>query len=101
MATIHAEIATSHEAACIAKQENSGATVLLRSGEAAKHVLLRPPFPTLGELDEQLLNHSGDNVARGDGVNSNVVGAPFGGEVASELNNSSLASIVGGANKTL
>ena len=101
MATIHAQVASSHEAASITEQEDSSATVLFRSGETAKHVLFGPLVATFGELDEQLLNHSSNNVTRGDGVDADVICAPFGGEVACELEDSSLASVICGANKTL
>lgn len=101
MATIHAQVASSHEATSIAEQEDSSATVLFWSRETAKHVLFGPLVATFRELDEQLLNHSGNNVTRGDGVDADVVGAPFGSEVACELDDSSLASIICGANKTL
>lgn len=101
MATIHAQVASSHETASIAKQKDSSATVLFRSGETTKHVLFGPLVAAFRVLDEQLLNHSGNNVTRGDGVDADVVGAPFGREVAGELEDSSLASIICGANKTL
>ena len=101
VATIHSQVTSSHEAASIAEQEDSGATVLFRSGETGKHVLFGPLVATVGKLDEQFLNHSGDNVARGDGVHADVVGTPFSSEVAGELKNSSLASVICGANKAL
>lgn len=101
MATIHAKVTSSHEAAGIAEKEDSGATVLFRSGETGKHVLFGPLVAAFGELDKQLLNHGGDDVARGDGVDADVIGAPFGSEVAGELDDSSLASVICGANKTL
>lgn len=101
VATIHAQVAASHEAAGIAEQEDRGATVLLWPGEAAQHVLLGPLVPAVGELDEQLLDHGGDDVAGGDGVDADVVGAPFGGEIAGELEDSGLAGIVCGTNQTL
>jgi hypothetical protein len=101
VAAIHAQVTSSHEAASIAEKEDSGATVLFRPGETGKHVLLGPLVAAFGELDKQLLNHSGDNVARGDGVDADVVGAPFGSEVAGELDDSSFASVICGANKAL
>jgi hypothetical protein len=101
VATIHAEVATSHEAASIAKQEDCGATVLFWAGETAKHVLFGPLLTTLRELNKQVLNHGSDNVAWGDSVDANVIGTPFGSEVASKLDNCGLASVVCGANKTL
>lgn len=101
MATIHAQVASSHEAASIAEQEDSSATVLFRSGETTEHILFGPLVATFRELGEQLLNHSGNNVTWGDGVDADVVGAPFSSEVACKLEDSSLASVICGANKTL
>lgn len=101
MTTIHTEVTASHEAASIANEEDCCTTIFLRPGETTKHILLGPLLATLRELNEQLLDHSCDNVARGDSVNTDIIGSPFGGEVASELENSGLASIVCGANKTL
>lgn len=82
MSTIHAQVAPSHEAARIAEQEDRSATVLLRTRQTAEHVLLRPLVAALWELDEQVLHHGGDDVARGDSVDADVVLAPLGGEVA-------------------
>lgn len=101
MATIHAEVTTSHEAASIAKQEDRGTTVLFRAGETTEHILLGPLLAALGELNEQLLNHSSNNIAWGDGVDADVVGSPFGSKIASKLENSGLAGVVGGANQSL
>lgn len=101
MATIHSQVTSSHEAASIANQEDSGTTVLFRSGKTGKHVLLGPLVATFGKLEKELLNHGGDNVARGDGIHADVVGAPFRSEVAGELEDSCFASVICGANKTL
>ena len=101
MATVHAQVATSHEAASITEQEDGCPAVLLRAGETAKHVFLWPLITAVGEVNEQLLYHRSDNVARRDGVDTNVVLPPLGGEIASELDDSSFAGIVGWANKTL
>lgn len=101
MATVHAQVATSHEAAGVAEQEHGGTAVLLRARQAAQHVLLGPLVAALGELDEELLDHSSHDVAGGDGVDTDVVLAPLGGEVAAQLDDSGLAGIVGGTNQTL
>lgn len=101
MATVHAQVATSHEAAGIAEQENGCTAVLLWPGETTKHVLLRPLVATIREVDEQFLNHSSNNVARGDSVDTNVVLAPLSGEVTAQLDDGGLTGIVGGANETL
>lgn len=82
MSTIHAQVTASHKAAGIAEQEDRGTAVLLRTRQTAEHVLFRPLVAALWELNEQVLHHGGDNVARGDGVDTDVVLAPLGGEVA-------------------
>lgn len=99
--TINAQVATSHKAASITEQEDSSTTVLLGTRQTAQHVLLGPLVASLGEVDEELLHHGGDDVARGDGVDTDVVLAPFGGEVAAELNDGCLAGVVGGADQSL
>lgn len=101
MATVHAQVATSHEAARIAEQEHGGTAVLLRAGQTAQHVLLGPLVAALGELDEQLLDHLGDDVAWGNGVDADVVLAPLGSQVAAQLDDSGFAGVVGGADETL
>lgn len=101
MSAVHAQVAAGHEAAGIAQQEHSGAAVLLRAGQTAQHVLLGPLITTLGEVKEELFHHGGDDVAGGDGVDADVVLAPLGGEVATELDDSGLACVVGGTDETL
>lgn len=101
MATVNAQVAASHEAASIAEQEDGGTAVLLRAGQTAQHVLLGPLVAALGEVNEELLHHGGDDVAGGDGVDADVVLAPFGGEVAAELDDGCFARVVGGADEAL
>lgn len=101
MATVHAQITTSHETACIAEQEHRRTAVLLGTGQTAQHVLLGPLVAALGELDEQLLDHLRDDVARGNGVDADVVLAPFGSQVAAQLDDSGFTGVVGGADETL
>jgi hypothetical protein len=99
--TVHAKVATSHEAAGVAKEEDCCTAVLVRSGKSAEHVLLGPLVAALGELLEQLLDHGGDNVSRGDGVDADIVLTPFRGEVTAKLEHGSLTGIVSGADETL
>lgn len=101
MATVHAQVATSHEAARIAEQEHCGTAVLLWTGQTAQHVLLGPLVAALGELDEQLLDHLGDDVAGGNSVDADVILAPLGGQVAAQLDDGCFAGVVGGADETL
>lgn len=101
VATVHAQVAASHETAGITEQENSGTTVLLGTRQTAEHVLLGPLVAALREINEQLLNHSRDDVARRDSVDTNVVRAPLSCQVPAKLDDGSLASIVGGTNETL
>lgn len=101
MTTVHAQVTAGHEAAGIAEQEHGSAAVFLRTGQAAQHILLGPLVATLGELDKKLLNHGGHDIAGGDGVDTDVVLAPLGSEVAAQLEDSGLAGIIRGADKTL
>jgi hypothetical protein len=63
--------------------------------------VLGPLVAALGELDEELLNHGSDDVAGGDGVDTDVVLTPLSGEVAGELDDGSFASVVGRADEAL
>lgn len=82
VAAIHSQVASRHEATSITEEEDGSTTVFIWVGESAEHVLLGPLIATVRELVEQLLNHGGDNVARGDGVDADVELTPFGSEVA-------------------
>lgn len=99
--TVHAKVATSHEAAGVAKEEDCCTAVLVGCRKSAEHVLLGPLVAALGELFEQLLDHGGDNVSRGDGVDADIVLTPFRGEVTAKLEHGSLTGIVSGADEAL
>lgn len=101
MAAVHAQIAASHEAARVADQENRGTTVLSRTGQTTQHVLFGPLGAALRELEKQILDHLGDNVPRRDGVDADVVLAPFGGQVAAQLDDAGLGSVVRSADEAL
>lgn len=101
MPTIHAQIAARHEAARITDEEDRRSPVLLRVAEFAQHVLGGPVTPALGVLLEERFHHGGDDVARGNGVDADAVGAPFGGEVAGELQYGRFGGVVGGADEAL
>ena len=77
MPPVNPQVTPSHETARVAQKEDGGAAVLGRLAQAAQHVLLRPLGAALGELDEEGLDHVRDDVARGDGVDADAVGAPL------------------------
>lgn len=101
MTTVHAQVASGHEAASVAQKKDGGAPVLLRRGQASEHVLLGPLIAAIRELLEQLLYHGSDNIAGRDGVDTDVVLPPLRGKVTRKLNDSSFASVVGRAYETL
>ena len=98
---IHSQVASGHKAACVADQEHCCTTILGRRAQTAKHVLSGPLLATLGVLDEELLDHGGDDVARGDGVDADAVLAPFGSEVSRELQDTGLGGVVRWADEAL
>ena len=101
MPTINPQITARHERAGITDEEDRGAAVLLRHGELAEHVLRGPVAAAVGELLEERLHHGRDDVAGRDGVDADAVVAPFGGEVAGELEHAGFAGVVGGADEAL
>lgn len=101
MTAIHPQVTPRHEAAGITDQEDGGAAILLGLGHATQHVLLGPLVAALGEFHEELLDHGGDDVAGGDGVDADTVLAPLGREVAAELDDGGLRGVVGGADQSL
>ena len=90
MTAVDAEIGASHEGACVAEEEDGGAAVLVRHADAAKHVLFSPLGFALGVVVKEVLEHLGEDVAGGEGVDPDAVLAPFSSEVAAELHYSSL-----------
>lgn len=101
MTTVHPQITSSHKATGITDQKHSSTAVLFGARQTAQHVLLRPLFATLGELHKEVLDHLGDDVAGADGVDTDVVLAPFGGEVAAELDDGCFGGVVGWADEAL
>lgn len=79
MSAVDAQVRARHEAAGIAEQEDGSAAVVLGLAECAEHVVGGPLGLALGVLDEELLNHVGDDVAGRDGVDADAVGTPFHG----------------------
>lgn len=101
MAPIDPQITGRHETTRVANQKHRRATILIRHAQFAQHVLRRPLSPPLRVLLEQLLYHGGHDVTRGDGVDTNAVLAPFGREVAGELEHAGFACVVGAAYEAL
>ena len=101
MTAINAEIAACHETAGIAQKENSSTSIIVRRGQATKHVFLGPVRSALRVSDEQVLHHGGHNVPGRDGIATNSVHTPFGSEIARQLKNSSFAGVVGRADQSL
>lgn len=101
MTAINPHVRASHEARRIAAQEHSGALIVLSITQPAKHVLCRPIGSSLWELDEELLDHAGDDIARRDGVNADAVHAPFGRKVATQLQHAGFRGVVGCAEQVL
>lgn len=101
MPPINPHITPCHKATRITEQKHRRTTVLARTGQTAEHVILGPGLATLGILDEELLHHGGDDVAGRNGVAADLVGAPFHGEVAGELEDAGFAGVVGGADEAL
>jgi hypothetical protein len=85
MTTVNPKISPCHEAAGVAKQEDSRPSVLLRVAQSLEHVGIRPCSPSLGERLEQASGHGCDDVARRKGVDANAVLSPLRGEVTGEL----------------
>lgn len=94
VASVNAKIATCHEAAGIAEEEDGGAAELLGAADAAEHVLACPLGLALGVVVEEVLKHLGQNIAGGEGVDSDSVLAPFGSQAAPQLDDGGLGWIV-------
>lgn len=101
VSTINLQITTSHEAARITDTEYRSTPVLLRHTQLAQHILRRPVASALGVLLEQGLHHSGRDVAGRNGVHADAVAAPFGSEVAAELEDGGFGGVVGWADEAL
>ena len=101
MSTINLQITARHEAARIADAEHSRTPVLLRHAQLAQHVLRRPVAPALRVFLEQGLDHGGCDVAGRNCVYANAVAAPFGSEVAAELEDGGFGGVVGWADEAL
>jgi len=95
MTAIDPQIRTRHEAARIAQKKDGRTTVLLRVAEATEHVRVGPILPPLRKRVEQASSHGRDDVAGGDGVDADPVLAPFGCQVAGELDDACFGRIIG------
>jgi hypothetical protein len=68
-----------HETASSTDQEHSSAAILARSREPVQHIMFRPLHLSLREFHEQRLDHGRHDVARGDGVDTDVILTPLHG----------------------
>ena len=101
VSTIDPQVRCRHKAARIANEEHCSASILLWHTQLSQHVL-RGPIPlSLRILLKQGFYHGSLDISRRNGINSNTVMAPFGGEVACQLHYGSFAGVVGGTDKTL
>lgn len=94
MATIDAEVSTSHEGRGIRDEEDGSATELGGIRDATEHVLASPLGLTLRVDIEEVLKHLGLNVTGREGVDTDTVLAPFRGEGATKLKDGRLGGIV-------
>jgi hypothetical protein len=97
MPSIDLQIRPCHKAARITYQEHSRAPILGRLTQSPQHILRWPVRLALWVLDKQLLHHGCDNVSWRNGVDADIVHAPFGREVAAELDDTGFGGVVGGA----
>ena len=79
MATINSQVRAGHERTCWTQEEDGCASEIFRSAELAEHVLSGPIDSPFRESLEEFFDHGGDDVARGYGINSDAVFAPFRG----------------------
>ena len=101
VSAVNLQITASHEAARIADAEHGRTPVLLGHTQLAQHVLRRPVAPALGVLLEQSLDHGSCDVAGRNCVYADAVAAPFGSEVAAELEDGGFGGVVGWADEAL
>lgn len=101
MSAVDPQVAAGHKAAGVANAEDGRAAVLFGHGELAEHVLRGPVAAALGVLLEERLDHGRLDVAGRDGVDADAEGAPFGGQIAAELQDGGLRGVVGGADEAL
>lgn len=82
MPAVDPQIRSRHKATRVADQEHRRTTILVGLAQLAQHILRRPiPFP-LWKLLKQRFHHGCDNIAGRDGVDTDAVRAPLGGEIA-------------------
>ena len=98
---VHPQIRPRHERASITDQEHCSAPILLGSRQTSQHILLWPLLLSLRVLLEELLYHCCHNVPWRDGVDPDVMQAPFGRQVSTELDYTCFGCVVCRANKPL
>ena len=77
MASVDAQIRTSHETGCAADDEHCCSAILSRHAELAEHVLRRPIPPPVWVLFEKLFHHGCDDIPRREGVDTDTILAPL------------------------
>ena len=95
MPPINPQIRARHEAARITEQENGRATILLGVAQSLEHIRIGPSSSALGKRFEEAGCHGGHDVAWRKRVDADAVLAPFGGEVAAELEDSGFGGVIG------
>lgn len=94
MSAVNAEVATRHEAAGVAEEEEGGAAILLGLAESLEHVLRGPLRLSLWVLFKQVEEHLGRAISRRECVDTNAVHTPFSGQASSHLHDTSLGGVV-------
>lgn len=98
---IYLQIRTSHERTRVTDQEDRRTPVFPWLRQPSQHILRWPLCLPLRKLDKQLLHHRRHDVSRRDGVDTNIMLAPFRSKVASQLNNACFRCVVCRANQAL
>lgn len=62
MAAINTEVASRHEATRVTEEEHSSTAVFPGQAEPAQHVLLGPGALPIGEILEEILKHSREDI---------------------------------------
>ena len=101
MTPIDPHIRPRHELRSIAQQEDCSPTIIFRLAQLIEHILLWPLLPPLRILNEQLLRHGSDDIARGNRVHADAILAPFRRQITSQLDDACFGGIVGWTDESL
>ena len=94
MTTVNAQVSSGHEAAGIAKEEDGSTAEFSRVTDSAKHVLTSPLSLALGVDVEEVLKHFGLDVSGREGVDTDAVLTPLGGQAARQLKYGGLGGVI-------